>query len=191
MKRKSTALLLLSALCCGSTSTSSSAITKTEAPQGPQLTQSSWYGWKILLVDIAGVSLTIASSMLLDDESDAAYWGLAVTELAVYALGPAIVHLVEGSWGKALGSGAMRLLTPVATGGLGFLIGGGGGCSGDDWCLGPAIGATIGVLSGQLLAAIIDIAALAHKEVPIEEPSVAPMVQAGPDGMTVGIVGRW
>jgi hypothetical protein len=124
------------------------------APAPP--TESRWYGWQVLLVDAAAVTAGAATQQL-------------PIFLAMYALGPPIVHAGHARLGAAAGSLALRVGLPLVTGGVVYALldercGPGSG----EWCgLGAVVFGLIGAGAGMITASVIDITAISHDSVPV------------------------
>lgn len=111
---------------------------KTEKPKATE-----WYGWQTLLVDVAAVTAMVASvaesgdfahgtgalllpARLLGDEAPRST-GAIDASIALYTLGPGLVHALHGRAPEAVASPAIRALSPTIgtmTGAVyGFVVG--------------------------------------------------------------------
>jgi hypothetical protein len=142
------------------------------ATAGP--THDHWYGWQTLLVDLAGLSLGVVAL------GDSGGQSLGFVAGGTYLLSGVIVHAAHEQGGRAVGSFFLRLAAPF----VGALL----GCAaldtgGEFGCLGGMVlGAGLGVLG----AIIID-AAIAHEQVPDEDPA-SPRVSIAIDQRGAGLV---
>lgn len=121
-----------------------------------------WYGWQIMLSDVASLGL---SAVLRDNGGQAA----SIAFLA----GPAIIHIAHGRSQAALGSVVLRCGAPTAGALAGLLIGGlvirhddndgpPGGFIDGNMLLGLAIGAAV----GELTALVLDYSVLSAADPP-------------------------
>ncbi|MBK6533452.1 MAG: hypothetical protein IPF99_28835 [Deltaproteobacteria bacterium] len=132
------------------------------APTAEQPTH--WYGWQILIVDLAAITLASAS---LGVGSTTGYYTAGGLQL----LGGPIVHWSHGRVGAGFGSLGLRLLVPVAAGVLGSMKG--------------TTGLLVGASLGSLAAIVVDIAALAN------EPAQArPAARVGAWSPTIALTPR-
>lgn len=114
-----------------------------------------WYGWQILIPDLAG-SLLSGIGAFVPGTGGAA---LLITGSTVAFFGGPIVHWAHGHVGRGFASMfGLRLGLPLAGGLVGFGLGSLGGSAGA--ALGLGLGASLLALTGI----IVDIAALAYDE---------------------------
>lgn len=131
-------------------------------------TERRWYGWQILVPDIAGGLLSVVGGFV----AGPAGIGLAITGSAVALFGGPIVHWAHGHVGRGFGSlFGLRLGLPV----LGALLGAGAGVAAGNTTTSVLIGTSIGAGIGSLTGFIVDIAVLAY------DPPAAPMQVASDD----------
>ncbi len=126
---------------------------------------SSWYGWQILIIDVATVATFAA-----DDSGTRMGGGLA------YTLGGPVVHWAHGQQGAGWGSLALRSFTPL------LFIG-----ADDDAGRSAAYGAA-------LLASVLDITLLAHERMPKSRrrsAALAPYVAVGRGSASSGLGGSF
>jgi len=115
-----------------------------------------WYGWQILIPDLAGGLLTSIGGVL----GGTGGLALLITGSTVAFFGGPIVHWAHGHVGRGFASMfGLRLGLPVA----GALLGLGIGFAANTYT-GPRIGAVLGASVGSLTGVIVDIAALAYDE---------------------------
>lgn len=144
-----------------------------------------WYGYQTLLADSVAVSVGVAS-----------YYGESVAGAIVagllYAAGAPILHGIRGN---ALRSGvdvALRLGGPVVCGVVGIAAGAIVG-NPDPRTSGVAVGGSVGLVLGGLVAIAADAALLARQ--PHEPPKppkpgrVTPAITPVPGGASVGFGG--
>lgn len=97
------------------------AATQLEAASAPA--RKAWYGDQTLAVDVLSNTLLLIGLL---ECYEGACSGLASAIGAVgglgYLLGTPSIHLVHGNWGRALGSVAMRVVSPVVIPILGILL---------------------------------------------------------------------
>jgi len=113
-----------------------------------------WYGWQIILVDVANWALLFFGTPLVNEPAVGA-------SMVLYGLGGPIVHAAHGQLGVAAASFGMRLFSPIVgalTAGLVF----GPSMEGND---GTAILVLmlLGGMVGALAAEAVDAAALAYE----------------------------
>lgn len=150
-----------------------------------------WYGGTILAVDLAALTLGIAAVAHPDASAP-----LAIAGSATYLLGGPIVHAVHGRTGTAFGSLGLRVGVPIASAGVGAVVGAAaqGDCSGD-WCgIGAVVGGVFGFGAGMLVASVVDIAGLAYEAEPNSAgPRVALLPSIDPRRASAGLdlVGSW
>ena len=151
------------------------------APAAPaQRLDSKWYGWQTLLVDAS--TLTTGILVAAASEGDAGGLGASIA-LGGYALGGPIVHWANGQVGKGFASLGLRLGAPLVGGLTGFALGAAGDSGCRDFCLGAAVGATLGVIAGGIAAVVVDSAVLARKQVVVTDGHARrPTVQWAPTG---------
>lgn len=131
----------------------------TPPPREPETEmESRWYGWQILIVDGASI---VTMPILVG--------------VGGYFLGGPIVHAAHDHWGMGALSLGLRVAGPT----VGILAMGGADCKGDFCGLGLLLGAAVG--AGVAIA--IDVALLAHDEVPVTkapERAAAPIFSIKP-----------
>lgn len=153
------------------------------SPRPEQQLVSKWYGWQILLADAATVGATAATQSA--DVFLGSYFGL-----------PFVVHLANGELGRSLGSSGLRLVLPLL---FSNIMDTGPGYDGE-----TSSGYYYGLLTGALLASVLDVSVLGWKQAPPDPPSapraerkrapeprpwLQPRVQPLPRGLSMGIVG--
>lgn len=112
-----------------------------------------WYGWQILIPDLAGGLLTSIGGVV----GGTGGLALSITGSTVAFFGGPIVHWAHGHVGRGFASMfGLRLGLPVAGALLGLGIGYGAG--------NPTLGASLGAAVGALTGLIVDIAALAYDD---------------------------
>jgi hypothetical protein len=127
-----------------------------------------WYGLPIVLTDIASIGAMVGGTVVTDHGFEAG-WGLILLGTGAYLLGGPIVHFTER--GARPGFASLGLRARAAAGGalagaiIGGVIGSREKCGSDDTCGlgGAAVGFVFGLLSGGLVAMVVDSAALAYK----------------------------
>ncbi|MEZ4402954.1 MAG: hypothetical protein R3B06_23230 [Kofleriaceae bacterium] len=115
-----------------------------------------WYGWQTLGVD-AVADVTMVGGLVEGRHGVA----VATVGLAVYALGPPLVHAAHGNWGRGGVSVAMRVGGPLVGGLVGSAL-----CvdrTGFLRCLGSTV---IGVVAGAVVAQAVDGAVVAYEDAP-------------------------
>jgi len=133
-----------------------------------------WYGWQILLCDVAAEGFGVAA---LASHSVA----LLVPSGAIHVLGGPIVHWAHGNVGRGFASLGLRLVLPTA----GALIG---------VAAKSGSAAAIGGGIGGLLAIVLDVSVLARDTRPAALSNArAPVVFASvtPQGAAVGVAGSF
>ncbi len=116
----------------------------------PHKARAEWYGWQILVTDVATVATT---AVLLSVEHNESYGQYHF--MGGYLSGGPIVHLTHRNYGQAVGSLAMRAALPV----IGAYVGCAAyGQSGE--MFGCLPGMAMGVLLGMVSATAADAAAL-------------------------------
>ncbi len=117
-----------------------------------------WYGWQTLTVD-AAVPALIALSITTNTEE------LMAGALGGYLLGGPVTHALHGNWAQAGWSLSMRVVLPVATGGIAYAA---TSCedvnseTSDGWCgFGQAIATGLAGLAAASIASAIDASVLA------------------------------
>ncbi|MFO0562910.1 MAG: hypothetical protein U0269_33125 [Polyangiales bacterium] len=150
-----------------------------------------WYGWQILIPDLAGGLLTSIGGIV----GGTGGLALSITGSTVAFFGGPIVHWAHGHVGRGFASMfGLRLGLPVAGALLGLGIGYGAG----NPSLGTALGASVGALTGL----IVDIAVLAYDEPAVNvrvsrsAPRIAPYAVVAPydsqrGAALVGLQGRF
>lgn len=166
-----------------------------EAAQPSTRRKVDYYGWQILLTDVASVAAGVAVGK--DDHPDK---GFAVFG-GGYVLGGPIVHLSHGNPGRAVGSLALRVGLPAL--GAWALFGPEPECHdtpetegscGED-VIARAVGGTLLALVGMTTASLLDwtVMGLSIEEVPVEPGlTLVPQVSAGGGGsLQFGVLGRF
>jgi hypothetical protein len=178
-----------------------------------------WYGWQTLLVDGAALALILTRTpepgLLSSGIAAGHYRGefpIMNPGLAMFLLGPPVLHAMHGNWQHGLASAVMRVSAPVLLSSGGALVGGFAGLilgdphGTDEWLtdlgMGVLVGGTLGLLTGYL-AAVVGDAVIARKRVTDEPrrmekqarlgsaPAVAPMLAVDRRGAALGLVGRF
>jgi hypothetical protein len=148
-------------------------------PNLPTVTE--WYGLTTLAVDGAAMAVAGVGLALTNNVKGAGV--LAATGLCAFALGAPVVHIAKGEYWSALGSLALRvglMLPAVAVGSVA-----------------PKNSATATLLgSAAVLAAGIDAAGLAYRQVPVTPSAQAwltylPVVSVGRDSATLLFSGQF
>jgi hypothetical protein len=121
--------------------------------------------------------------------------------VAIYGLGPPIVHATKGRWGTAAGDLLLRVSAPIMVGllGAGIETAVTPPCSGEDWCFRGLTGFLIGGATGYLAAVVIDASVLARdtgpsKPAPAAARSTvtwAPVIGVTRQGASMGIGGAF
>lgn len=134
----------------------------------PVATLSDWYGWQLLLVDLAGLTTGVAVAASVED--DASTLGmLAGTWYGVSVIGAPAVHWAHDHWSLGASDFAMRAFAPPIVGMFGVLA----SClvneEFEDQCTQTGLG--VGTLLGIGLASAFDaliLARSAQKQAPRE-----------------------
>jgi hypothetical protein len=164
-----------------------------------------WYGWQILLSDVAGLSELAVAETLAAGAASSTSRGAADVVFAVgvsqFVLGGAVVHASHRQWVRAALSIGERLLLPATGFALGFALAPRG--TGDQFN-DPFPVAALGLLAGILVAHVVDAAVLstipprASDPGPATAPTTAwaPVVLVAPDARDraaafVLVVGRF
>lgn len=170
------------------------------APPPPAKGAERWYGWQILLVDIAGLgAMTAGGIPLASKNSEAGAWSFYAGVLFTNFSGP-VVHAFHWGGGadtewKLPISYATRVFLPA----LGLLAGYGVGakaahCEPREGCTGGMIA---GWIAGAYAATIIDAAAIAWEKAPAKPAARAPVLRAAPSfspvngGFVAGLSGSF
>jgi hypothetical protein len=140
------------------------------------------YRWQIAASD------AVATTMLLAGHDSAETVRLA---LVTYAIGPAIVHVAHGHFGRAAGSLALRTLLPAASAFVVYNLAHSN--NGDDYDdFGAFIAAVVfGGAGGAIAASAIDIGALGaaeYRPARTITPAIAPLAHGG---MSLGVAGTF
>ncbi len=139
-----------------------------------------YYGYQGLLLRLGGVGLVALGGLLGQVEALAVF--LSVSGLAVYVVGPLVVHAAHGRFDNLLYSlGSTVLLT-----GLGIVVGI-GATPDDAGGLAPIAGGVIGGLIGNGLGAVLDATVFGFERAPAEPGegvALAPTVVRALDGST-------
>jgi len=156
-----------------------------------------WYGWQVLLVDLGALAFS-AAALAADSRA------LVYTAGAVQFFGPPIVHWTHGRVGAGFGSMGMRLALPL----LGAFVGYGttectvryssyGYASGED-CSDQSTALVIGLAAGQIIASVLDIAALSYETDSVATARRAPRgpqwsasIVPTPHGLQLGVGGSF
>lgn len=139
--------------------------TASPAPWSAAHTERRWYGWQILLPDIAGGLLSLVGGFV----PGPAGFGIAITGSAVALFGGPIVHWAHGHIGRGFGSlFGLRVGLPV----LGALLGLGAGVAAGNTTASIVLGTSVGAGIGSLTGFVIDIAVLAYDS-PAAQSAVA------------------
>lgn len=142
------------------------------------LAQRPWYGWQILITDVAAAGFVLAGSS--DRSSEGTMYTLAGF---TYVLGGPIVHWGHGYAGRGWGSFGMRIGLPIG-GALAGLVA-------DSHDSGAAVG---GLVLGYLAAVVLDITVLGFEKdeaprAPVSRPVVAPTASLTQHGGMLGVQG--
>jgi hypothetical protein len=153
---------------------------------GPGSSGRRWYGGPIVLADGLALTAIVAGWA---DRSEA----LLGAGVASFALVPAVVHTVNGHWGRGLVSVGLRAAVPALAGLVGASLGASGDChQDDDSCV--AHGFTLGALIG-LFAVVAADQALAfdpgRTAAPARGVAVMPTLAIGRAGGSLGLGGAF
>jgi hypothetical protein len=146
----------------------------------------SWYGWQLLLADVAAGMVPIAVNNFGHAGGEVNREGF-ITGVALWALLSPAIHLAHGREGAAAKSLVLRLALPLAIGGVAYAIGN-ANCPQTGFQIVPcgigpgAVGAAVGFLG----ATLIDASALGWSEAP---PRV--FLTADPKHGALGLGGRF
>jgi hypothetical protein len=148
-----------------------------------------WYGWQVMSADAVAVAAGAGTGLVVDAAGgDPSSVGSAVFA-GGYLLGGPTVHVLQGRYGHAAGSLALRVGGPLLFGFIGHhLDTSDTGGSGDD--LGES--ARIGVALGTAAALLLDWSSLSWA--PVETPRAArlvPTATAGDGRVALGLAGRF
>jgi hypothetical protein len=147
-----------------------------------------WYGWQVMSADAITLAAAGSTALLTDAvDGDPSTVGSAVFA-GGYVLGGPTVHALQGRYGRAAGSLALRVGGPLLFGMIGHHLDTADSEGGDD--LGDS--ARIGVVLGTAAALLLDWSSLAWA--PIEErreARVVPTASAGDGRFAVGLAGRF
>jgi hypothetical protein len=127
-----------------------------------------WYGAPIVVTDIAALGLFFGGMTAADHGSNVGT-GLMLAGVSVYLLGGPIVHISRHESGKGIASLGLRLVAPLAGAFAGAIVGGVIGsqrsCGTNETCGlgGLAVGGALGLVSGGLVAMVVDDAAFAYR----------------------------
>lgn len=148
---------------------------RADAPEEERETR--WYGWQILLADLASVGAVVVTPAT---EGKSLYLGAGG-----FALGGPIVHVAHGRPAIGAASLGLRLGVPLLAAAAGLYVGGetavkctpsaaDGGCDDVFGAAGAALaGGFLGLLGGMVAASAIDIGLLAHEPVERTTPPVS------------------
>jgi hypothetical protein len=126
----------------------------------PRSAPGAWYGWKIMLVDLASAGLIVGGSFAAQDGGAAV--AIPVAGGAGYLLGGPLVHALQGEHERVPRSILLRVLVPLGAGALGAGLGAlAAGNSTGDICTsaracGAIFGGFVGVSAGMLGAMAAD-----------------------------------
>jgi hypothetical protein len=159
-----------------------------EPPAPAPARETVWYGGPSLALDGGALVLVIIAAQ----DGSSADEALAVAGIAAYLLGAPTVHALNGEYGRALGSLALRTAVPVGTF---YLVATAVGCETDPEdgadCFGGVIAGMLGAVIATGLTVAVDDIGLSRKTRPAQ-PSWAPTVApASNGGMTFGVVGTF
>jgi hypothetical protein len=148
-----------------------------------------WYGWQVMSADAVAIAAGASTALVVDAAGgDPSSVGSAVFA-GGYLLGGPTVHALQGRYGRAAGSLALRVGGPLLFGLVGHhLDTSDTDGSGDD--LGDS--ARIGVALGTAAALLLDWSSLSWA--PIEtarEARVVPTATAGDGRVSLGLAGRF
>ncbi len=152
-----------------------------------------WYGWEIIIVDVAVWTIGLAEQRYLG----------STAVLAAYLLGGPIVHVVNGELWRSFASFGVRVGAPLLGLGVAALVyrwNGSDAETSDERMIDGMAGAFLGLFLGLAAAEAVDIAALARKRVWADEDGepvagraqppglvIAPVLALRRDGGTVGV----
>ena len=167
-----------------------------EASTAPASTRNSWYGWQILLTDLASVGVFMGGAVNFRNQTASEM--MVATSGFAYQFGGPAVHLAHHRPGGAGWSLLRRLVLPVGGGLLGAVIAGRNDHSSGDEFPPAAAGALLGGLTGIAVAMGYDWVT-AREEVATPPPATledassgagsrwAPVVAVGRDRASVGL----
>jgi hypothetical protein len=197
------ALLLLTAQAAAAETTAARAedeaselpaISDEEAPPAPASTERAWYGWQIMLSDLASVGAFTAGAVSWNSPAGS---GAMLAAGLGYPFGGPAVHLAHGRPGAAGWSLLRRFVLPLGGAFAGALIAGKDRGS-DEEIPASAAGAALGMLSGMGIAMAYDWVA-AREDVSRPPPAAwedasdadasrwAPLVAVGRDRAAFGL----
>ena len=116
----SSALRILAVAAClayGTARAEPLAYDELNAPQPPL----DWYGWQILLVDLASTAAIVGGSVAAQDGGTAI--AIPIVGGAGYLAGGPLVHLAHGEGDRATRSALLRAFVPLGAGALGAGLG--------------------------------------------------------------------
>jgi hypothetical protein len=138
-----------------------------------------WYGWQILLVDIAS-DVAFVEAIRLGNGATAPLAGLGV---AGYFAGGPIIHAAHGQSGNVGRSVAIRLLVPLGGFALGAVVGTAACGGGGDCGLAAAVFGILGGMGGMLVAQLVDATTVAFEPGTPDPPAASaqkPLVLVAP-----------
>ncbi|MEZ4219282.1 MAG: hypothetical protein R3B13_00045 [Polyangiaceae bacterium] len=150
-----------------------------------------WYGWQIIVADVASVGSIVAGAFTRDETSAA----FLIGGFGGYVLAAPFVHVGNDERDHSTTSIGLRLGLPVG-GGLvgGFVAPGISGCHRDDFgCVFATVaGTVIGGTVGAVTAMTLDAAVIAYHEEPSDgsprtAQRVVPRLAASRSGFEVGV----
>lgn len=160
-----------------------------EPGQQPRTTEATWYGWQVLIADVATVGLTVTAANT--DASDV----LIPAAFGNYLLAAPVIHAAHGNWGRAGLSLGVRTVIPVATGGIFYAA---SRCdppstSNPDadpgWCF-DGVAAAFGAVLGAVVASAVDSSAIAWKRQQ-PAPTIAPTLGVTKTAAWLGVAGQF
>jgi hypothetical protein len=167
-------------------------VTREEESVAEVALSSKWYGWQILVSDVASVTVFVAGVGTDGTEGAVLIWG----GVAGYLVAPPFIHVANDQPDESASSVGLRMAAPIVGFYLGGLVGGGAsrGCDGA-YCqaAGTVAGAGIGFIVGVATAITIDATVFANKPVLRERAaiSIAPSVAATPKAVFAGLRGTF
>jgi hypothetical protein len=160
---------------------------RTDREVGPRR----WYGWQVMSADAIALAAAGSTALVADAvDGDPSTVGGAVFA-GGYVLGGPTVHALQGRYGRAAGSLALRVGGPLLFGVLGYHLDPGDG-GGEDADEDIADSAQLGIAVGTVGALLLDWTSLAWAPVDrAREPRVVPTAAAGNGSFALGLAGRF
>ena len=154
-----------------------------------------WYGWQIMLTDVAAIGL-LATSLMAREDGSAGHLSesLEGAGMGAWLLGGPTIHLAHGDAIQSIGSLALRGLLPIA----GAIVGSSIGEAGAEGELLAGLQEGIyGLLAGAATAAVLDWTLLSYETVarPASEASqpgsLAPSIAFTKSSVSLGVRGSF